>query len=373
MGSGPELRVDRLCAELTRAVARRDAAEFRRLVDPAVPAFAALARMVFDNLEALQLTTFSVTPTAQRPAAATPSGAVDQQVVVRWAVPGDMRPAEHVLRLTVAGSDDVGLLAGIRGAGGGRQEPIWLLEPVHAVHSGTATVVAASSEPLGRWVSAAVRASAAVGRERNRTPTSLVLEVPANTALLEEMLGGRPGSYDAFAALTWPEGTDAASAALRIVVNPSQARSMTSTGLNIVLTHEATHVATASPGSPLPLWMVEGYADYVAYDVYPAAQDDAAAPLLDRVRDGQVPRSLPGNADFADTATDLDDSYAEAWLAFRYLAATYGSDAVAPFYARTEGSFGGDVTLSMPVLLHTDLPTFTRGWRHYLTVLAARR
>ena len=54
----------------------------------------------------------------------------------------------------------------------------------------------------------------------------------------------------------------------------------------MLLTHEVVHVATRSFASAAPTWLVEGFADQIAYDAYPDHPPAALRPLRDAVRAG---------------------------------------------------------------------------------------
>ena len=63
--------------------------------------------------------------------------------------------------------------------------------------------------------------------------------------------------------------------------------------------------------SAAPTWLIEGFADYVAYAAYPATESAALTPLRTRVRGGWLPGALPSEADFRASAAELDLAYAQ--------------------------------------------------------------
>ena len=86
----------------------------------------------------------------------------------------------------------------------------------------------------------------------------------------------------------------------------------------MVITHELTHVATgATRGGRVPMWLSEGFADYVGYRDAGIPVRTAAAELAAEVRAGILPARLPGPGDFAPGAPRLAQAYEEAWLACR--------------------------------------------------------
>ena len=72
------------------------------------------------------------------------------------------------------------------------------------------------------------------------------------------------------------------------------------TGRQVLLTHEITHLATGSAGDAnVPLWLVEGFADYVGLLRSGLRVDSVAAAVLDPVRSGQpAPAALPADRAF---------------------------------------------------------------------------
>jgi hypothetical protein len=192
----------------------------------------------------------------------------------------------------------------------------------------------------------------------------LVIEVPSSQGLFERVLGVRQNSYRAIAAVAWPEGPNPRTAAIRVVVNSTVTQGLSEEGVAVLLTHEATHVATRSPGSPAPSWLVEGYADYVAYDAYPRTKAAAAAAALADIRRHGPPRALPTDADFTPGSSDLGLSYARAWLACEFVADTFSALRLSAFYSEVDR--GTRLGTAMKRSLGVDEREFTRAWRRYL-------
>ena len=83
----------------------------------------------------------------------------------------------------------------------------------------------------------------------------------------------------------------------RVVVVPENFARLTATGRDVVITHELTHVATgATRGGRVPMWMSEGFADYVGYRDAGIAVRMVAAELAREVRAGACPPAFPGPA-----------------------------------------------------------------------------
>ena len=108
----------------------------------------------------------------------------------------------------------------------------------------------------------------------------------------------------------------------------------------MVITHEMTHVATrASSVQTVPIWLSEGFADYVAYRATPVPTAIVASDVFDDVRDGDRHRGrCPTTRDFDAARGDVAASYEGAWLACRMIAERYGEKrlvAVLPGPVRT--------------------------------------
>jgi hypothetical protein len=233
-------------------------------------------------------------------------------------------------------------------------------------------VLLGSGQPADVW---AARVRAAVADVRRRVTAgaaagwtgAVVVEVPASRADFEAVLGATDGSYAPIAAVTLAEGS-AATAAVRIVVNPEVSRTLAPVGVAVVLLHEMVHVATGSADSPAPTWVVEGLADYVALQAHPRAGAGAAEALLQQVRTGGAPRGLPADDRFRAGATNLAVGYAEAWLACRYVAETYSPAALQRLYTALDSGVRLDQAVEDE--LGVSAGALTAGWRRYVVRLA---
>src|SRR3546814_6597486 len=75
-----------------------------------------------------------------------------------------------------------------------------------------------------------------------------------------------PGDYANIAAVTTTvDGSLSPSAPVHVFVNPQMWAGLKPQGAQVVMSHEAVHVVTgAAITSGVPLWLLEGFADYVA-------------------------------------------------------------------------------------------------------------
>ncbi|GAT64942.1 lipoprotein [Planomonospora sphaerica] len=151
-------------------------------------------------------------------------------------------------------------------------------------------------------------------------------------------------------------GLAALATADRVVVLPGGYARLSEVGRDVVLTHELVHVATgATRGGRVPMWLSEGFADYVGYAGTGLDVRRVAAELAREVRAGVLPDRLPGPGDFAPGGARLPQVYEEAWLACRYVAARFGERALVRLYGSDVGT-----TLGLTAA------EFTAGWRDHL-------
>ena len=270
-----------------------------------------------------------------------------QSVAVSWALPGESRTAEEDLWLTFVeepaadgeGSSALRLAGDSDGPGAGSPAPIWWQQPVFLQRDHTTSLLTGDHDSA--WLDQASAAQRAVRKRigvADRDPDgSLVVEVPQSRSAFERTLGVANGSYTRVAAAAWPMAADTDTAPIHVVVNPEATARLSVLGRDVLLTHEAVHVATRSPGSPAPTWLVEGYADRIAYRAHPTAAAPATKAVRDAVRERGIPRDWPAEDDFAPAAADLDLSYDLAWTAARSIAMAYGDDALNRFYAAVDG------------------------------------
>jgi len=369
-----------LLDSLTRAVRDHDQAAFTAILSARDPLAVRPARIIFDNLTGLPLTELTFTARPRFAALSEDrrgklgSEAWVQQATVSWQLADDARPAEHTVWLTMVPLGSRAQLAAVTDRPANADPlPIWWSEPVVAERSGKVTaLVSVALGASGRWADAAAAAATAVADGVRRVARAwsgkLMVEVPGSRQLFEQVLGAKAGSFAQIAAVTSAEGPNPASAALRILVNPAAADRLTNLGLAVLLAHEATHVATRSVDSPAPVWAVEGFADYVAYEAYPKASKDAIAPLLADIRKRGEPTRLPSNANFGASASGLGLTYAKAWLACRYVAEIYSPRQLDQIYSDLDR--GRTLDQATQAVLNASAEEFVAGWRSYLLGLA---
>ncbi|WP_171990812.1 hypothetical protein [Streptomyces sp. JHA26] len=200
----------------------------------------------------------------------------------------------------------------------------------------------------------------------------IVVLVPRSLEGMAGLLGSPASSYRGIAAVTTGEtGGRELAPADRIIVNPDAYGLLGGLGRQVVLTHETTHVATrAHTTAATPLWLSEGYADWVGYRADEREPARAASELARAVSEGRVPDGLPTDEDFGFTgeADELARAYEGGWLACRMIADRWGEDRLDAFYRAVGAHDGraGAVEDALRDVLGTTRDAFTARWREYL-------
>ena len=253
--------------------------------------------------------------------------------------------------------------------GYGDATPLWMLGRVRVERSGRSLVVATTAAAARRLSSLADQAVSDVRKVLPRWRGRLVVEVPVDQTGLTRVLGSEPGAYAEIAAVTTTaDGSLAPAAPVHIFVNPRVFDPLGPRGSQIVMSHEATHVATGAASSSMPTWLLEGFADYVALAHAHLPVTVTASQILALVRRKGPPDHLPGGLEFDPQNTRLGASYESAWLACRLLAQRYGERRLIEFYRSAQRS--SSTTGPFRSVLHTSQPAFTRAWRNDLRRLA---
>ncbi|MEV8591858.1 hypothetical protein [Streptomyces sp. NPDC052012] len=233
--------------------------------------------------------------------------------------------------------------------------------------------VGRSPAELRDYAELADRAVPAVSDAWGRSwPRQVVILVPESLQDMGGLLNSPASSYRGIAAVTTGEtGTGERAPADRIIVNPDAFGLLGDSGRQVVLTHETTHVATrAHTTAATPLWLSEGFADWVGYRSGDRTPPEAAPELAYAVGRGDVPTALPGDEDFgfSGDADRLARAYESGWLACRLIADRWGEDRLGEFY-RTVGAHkqrAGAIEHAMKTVLGTTPEAFTTQWRDYL-------
>lgn len=382
--------LDSVLVQRDAALRQRDEPAFLEVVDPTEPTFLIAQRRLWRRLVALPLAGWNESvvsvATAAVPGAAAPSQLPPRAVAVeiRYRLAGvDRRAVVVTERDVFRWSGGRWLLAGEQpsvggtGTGGGGSaapaaENLWQLGAIRVLRRGPVMVIAAPSQ--------VALASSALSATLAGLPRVTQVWGPgwAPAAAVE-----MPATQGAFAALTALTGgtSDVAAVTLsdtpsgrpggpgeRIVVNPAAFAKLSPLGQRVVLTHELAHVASAPVTGPgAPRWLVEGFADYVAFRDTGLPIPVAAAELAAQVRAGDLPAALPDRAAFdRRRGAELAATYEEAWLACRLIAARVGTAGLVGFYRAVAPV--GDAALpgQLQRELGTSVAGFVAQWRAML-------
>lgn len=290
-------------------------------------------------------------------------------VAVQWGLQDvDRRAVTSEIEVAFTAGEDGAHVVGMSAAGG-EHTPVWLLGRLQAERVGQALVLSLQPPLTDRVVDQTRHAVRDVRTVLEDWRGGLVVVLPETTGQLEQLLAAKPGDYGNIAAVTASaDGTSDPTAPVRVVLNPPVFTALGPIAGQVVLSHEATHAATGATFRDIPLWLVEGFGDYVALVREPVPVDVAAGQILRRVRQSGVPDELPDEDDFSTESHGLGASYEAAWLACRLIAEQYGQDTLLRFYRAV--SRGGDVDAAFERVLNTTEEEFTADWRGYLRELA---
>ncbi|MHC0431091.1 hypothetical protein ACX6XY_13005 [Streptomyces sp. O3] len=257
----------------------------------------------------------------------------------------------------------------------GETEQLWERGPVTAVRGERSLVLGAgpSRSRLRRYADLADRAVPEVRAAwGDAWPGRVLVLVPGSLDAMAGLLGADAAGYQGIAAVTTGDvGGARKTPADRIIVNPEAYEVLGDLGKQVVLTHEATHVATrAHTSAATPLWLSEGFADWVAYRGSERGERRIAPELARAVQRGEVPDALPDDEDFgfAEDSARLAQAYEGGWLACRMIAERWGEERLLAFYREVGGHRrrAGAVDSALREVLDTTPQAFTADWRAYL-------
>jgi len=305
------------------------------------------------------------------------------RVRLTYRLEGTITDTDRDQYLTVIPRGGRWLLAGDTDAGPSgfdTQRDLWDLGDVRVVrgeHSVVVGDVRSGGRPaMRRLAREADLAVADVGRvwekEWSRRPVVLL---PASQQDMATVIGSDSEGLAQIAAVTTGAFEEGVSRGDRIVVNPGAFATLGPLGRRVVLSHEMTHVATRANGVvPVPIWLSEGFADYVAYEASPVPVPIVASDVLDDVRDGKGPQHLPESADFDAGTGDISSAYEGAWLACRMIAERYGERRLVRLYVAMGDSAGAGWPEETVDVLGISARGLERMWRDYLesTAVATR-
>ncbi|KRA37420.1 MULTISPECIES: hypothetical protein [unclassified Nocardioides] len=251
--------------------------------------------------------------------------------------------------------------------------PVWLTGPVTVQRVPGALVLAADTSGTSAdrtsyagWARKAVAEARAVVGGRS----GLVVEVPRDATALHRALGADPGAYGSIAAVTAPvDGSRVAGSPIHVFINPAVYDDLDRVAAQVVMTHEAVHALTGAVlARNVPLWVVEGFADYVALRDVGLPLAKTAGQIRSQVRKNGVPKALPTDSEFNPSGTHLGAVYEAAWQVSVTLAERRGERALVDFYrAMLEGK---ELAPALRASFGWSVADLTAAWQAQLAALA---
>jgi hypothetical protein len=313
-----------------------------------------------------------VAPAEQSGQQLSPAGTWVADVQVSWQFRKyDVAPSTLEVPMEVVDDGEQARFSGIAAPDDKQRVPLWLLERLSVRKSDRTLVLAADPERLPQLTRLARRAVPTVAKVLPGWTGALVLEEPSNEAVLDEAVGSDQTTTAQLAGVTTTvDGSVARGGATHVLLNPEVFGRLGPQAAQIVVSHEATHVATDAAVASMPQWLSEGFADYVALRDVDLPVSVSASQVLAEVRKNGSPRKLPASADFSGDNAALGATYESAWLACRLLAQEYGERRLVAFYRQSDRDSG--TRRAFRRVLGTTEPAFTRSWSSYLAGLASQ-
>ena len=363
-----EERLGSLLSELTTSLGKGDADEL------AAPAGTNQLHFIDDNVARIGFRSLDlryVAPAQQSGVQLSPAGTWVADVQVSWQFQKyDVAPSTLEVPMVVVDDGEHARFAGLAAPQDKDRVPLWLLERLAVRKSDRTLVLAADPGQLPRLARLARRAVPAVAKVLPTWKGALVLEEPSSEAVLDEAVGSDTATTAQLAGVTTTvDGSVTRGQATHVLLNPEVFGRLGPTAAQIVVSHEATHVATDAAVTAMPQWLAEGFADYVALRDTKLPVAVSASQILAEVRKNGPPRALPTSADFSGDNAALGATYESAWLACRLLAQEYGEQRLVAFYRRADRDSG--TRQAFRSVLGTTEAAFTRSWSSYLAGLAS--
>ncbi|MFV0463223.1 MAG: hypothetical protein ACK5MP_08530 [Nostocoides sp.] len=206
----------------------------------------------------------------------------------------------------------------------------------------------------------------------------LVVLAPKTTQEAAVLLGTGATDLSGVAAVTdGPLEAGTSAPADRVVVEPTGFWGLTDLGRQVVLRHEATHVAVrASTTGPVPLWLSEGLAEYIGYADVQLPVSSIAGPLFQAIGRTGIPSNLPTDAAFDVTGPELAVPYNESWIALGHLARSLRPDQITTLYRAAATPSADDASARTDAALRryagVSLAELTSQWQQELRGLAGQ-
>jgi hypothetical protein len=366
-----------------RAVRDHDKAAFLALIDPTAEQFRVDQGKLFDRLAHVPLSDWTYELAGDGPAlpkdrsVQLPKGSTIARVRLDYRLTGSDSQVEREQYLTLVPRGGQWLIAGnddAAASGLKTETDIWDLGPVRVLRGKSSLVLGdAPEKELRRLAAEADMGVHDVGvvwkREWSRQP---VIVFPKSQSEMATLIGNDGKGLSQIAAVTTGSFESGLSKGDRVVVNPEAWRTLGSLGRRVVLAHEMTHLATrAITVDDVPIWLSEGFADYVAYRAVEVPTNVVAGDVLDAVRAGKGPEKLPEDAEFDAARGDIAAAYEGAWLACRMIAERYGQKRLIALYVSYADSKSVPPAGQIKSTLDISEAQLVKQWRAYLEARAS--
>lgn len=249
--------------------------------------------------------------------------------------------------------------------------PLWLEGALNVIRRDNWTLVRINGgAPQPKFDAMLMRAMADVREVYGKPKNGLFVVMPSELSQSVDITGTSEARLGQLAAITTSlDESGSSRAPVAVVLNPGVFTPMNQRAAQIVLTHEATHESTGATTAVAPLWVTEGYADYVALSRDQLLPTRSASQVLARVRKQGARRQLPTDDAFATSGPRQGAAYEGSWMLFRMLGETYDDETIAKFYRRVLK--GRTVDVAANDAFGRGIDDLTRDWREYLRDWAA--
>jgi len=361
------------------ALLRRDRAGWLAGVDPAARVFWLREAAAFDNLAATPLSAWRYTVEPEDEAGESGPGASwTVKATLRYGLRGvDPAPTARTAVLTFAYRGGRWLLAGDQRTTA-TGAVTWRGPWEHGrllVTRGRSSMVLAHPANAGRARGFAEAVDAAVPRVTaivgTRWPRRVAVLIPDDQREMASLVGQRLalGKIAAVAVADSVDPSSGQARGQRVVVNPANLDRLGALGRRVVLQHEVTHIATRGfTGHGTPIWLVEGFADWVGYLDSRLPDRLVGDELRGQVRSRRWPGRLPTAADFRGDSPRLAIAYEESWSACRFIAGRAGPAGLLRLYrlVGTAADPAGAVDHALRTVLGMSSAQFVAAWRRSL-------
>ena len=171
-----------------------------------------------------------------------------------------------------------------------------------------------------------------LGKYWNEVPPHVLILVPGDQQELERMIQATFDleNFVAFAYSTVDLTKGVEYTGHRIMLNPPAFGGRSTSGSTSILAHELLHVATRSSSGPfVPVFVEEGFAEYVGYDADPGSLAFLNSEIAAGTFDAQVPEDFQFTIG---SGTDIYRSYQKSESAITFFIQKWGLDRFRRFY-----------------------------------------